>query len=484
MFFSFFTRNASKEPTPPKENAAQKEMIRNITEGAEGRFFSDFKLFHRDSLTTIDLLLFFPHRGLYTGEKISWRAEDLKNASVERASRRSKKEAATRLETTQAKIHQKLQDVLSFDSTVCERFFWMENLSEEEFDSLDSSFHELLPKSRLIFCDESEESLRNKLDSMAEYQDEPYSTVKTIGSLNAHTLLLPTPSAPFGTLLSDEQYRFLEKEPINGITPLLGEYGSGKSTALIRKAIVYLLNNPAHKVLIITPALLDGELLRNEIVSLMEYSVINLDLSRIAFYSPQNSPSPLQDLKIFHEASAVLCDDAHLMDEAFIQQLLELRGNRWFLFASPRPRDSSHEPVVFLNAYRIRFEPLVLKSDRQEWKSILLVELHKRLETASAHDIMIIIPEDEPVQPFKERLDEYLGINCRILTPGFSLQYENLDDLILMRAGTLNALCVAHLFLIVPEDIQDYHDALRHASESATIISYKNPHGEPDEQNH
>lgn len=474
MLFSFFNRFASVHAKSSSEQTFdpqnQKESFMAVADESRGNFYENFKLYHHDTLTTIDLLLFLPNRGIYFGETLSWSPSELKGASVERSSKRTHKSPTTRLENSAWRLRQKLEDILSFDSTPIERFFWMKNLTETDFDELDPSFHELMPKGRLIFSDDSKAAIQRKFEALAPYQSEPISTVKVMGSLDAHTLLLPTPDTPFGAFLSDEQIQFLETEFTDTVTTLYGAYGSGKSTLLLRKAIKTLLSDPKEKVLIITPTLLAGELLRNKLISLMEYGAWNIPLDSISFYTPQSSP-PLDGLPIFEEASVVFCDDAYRLESAFIQMLRQRREKRWLVFSTAVQADPNEHLYLLNNRYRDAKHVSTLQCTQNTLLSTLLEALRKRLIDVSKEDIMIILPKQQMLPQFKESIDKALHLDCRTLIPGFSLQYQNLDDLILVTGDYVSGLRIPHLFLIVPDHSDNYAFELSRASESATIIT-------------
>jgi hypothetical protein len=482
VLFSFLKRIVAHPSSPPPDTRSGVTVWKEIAHEAGGNFFADFKLYHYESVTTVDLLLFIPERGIYIGEKISWRYNELKKARIERSAPGERKKGSTRFNAVESAIRRKLEDVLSFDSTPCERFIWMEHLTETEFDALDPSFHELLPKSRLVFADESGSSIRQKLETLACAQNEPYSALKVIGSLNAHTLLLPTPDAPFGTFLSDEQLRFLETEYTDTFTTLCGGPGSGKSTLLLRTALKALLEKPERKVLIITPTLLAGELLRNKLVSLMEYGAFTIPLGSISFYSPLLS-EPLETLGFFKEASLIICDDSYRMDEDFIQKLTEQRGNRRLLFSTVHDPESDENVFFLRNRYRDAKTVSTLRATAQELPSTFLRELRKQLNESPPHDIMLILPDHQTLLQLKGTIDEGFGLNCRILDSGFSLQYQNLDDLLLATPEYVSGIRIPHLFLIVPENSGDYRFELSRASETATIITYPNSDGESDGEN-
>lgn len=469
MFFSFLTRFIPSPKKQPVFNTADENTslkIFAIKEG--GKFFHDFKLFHQKTITVIDTLIFLPHFGIFVGETLDWKASELENSTIERATRQSKRPATTHLETMESKIRSKLQDVLSFDSTPVHRFIWMKNLTESEFDGLDISFHELLPKNRILFANESVDSIRNKLHSIGEYLNTPLSGIKIIGTLQSYTFIMPSSQNPAGALLSPHENYFLSV-PLSGQTTLFGEYGSGKSTLLIRKAMYMLLTNPEEQILVIAPTLLASEILRNEFVSLMYYGALSIDLTRITFAPP---PADLETFKPFHEATAVLCDDVYRMEQSFIETLKQKRGNRIYLLTSTTKGPASETNVPLPYSYQKSITPLQLRCDEENLLSLLLSELRKHLMEGNLKDVLIIFPDPELLSLFKEPIDEYLHLNSRVLTLNFSLQTQDLDDLVMATTDCISGIYAPHLFLLTSDDTQDYTYPLSRASETATIISY------------
>lgn len=475
MFLSFFNRFKSKKPlsTEPieqnKDDLFQKEFFQTIAQEVNGAFFENFALYHHNAVTPIDLLMFLPNRGIYFGEKITWTFDELKGAHVERSSKQSNKSPATHLENTQWRIQKKLEDVLSFDSTPIERFFWMAHMSEHEFDTLDSSFQELLPKGRLIFSNDSKEMIREKFEALSPLQKEPYSKVKVIGSLLSHTILLPNPSNPFGSLLCDEQIRFLDTPLETPITQLCGDYGSGKSTLLLRKAIQILLDDPTKKIIIFTPTKLGGELLRDELLALIEYGAFSVELASFSFYTPEQSNSA-DYRKHFQDSTHLFCDDADRMKSAFIETLRHESKGRLLLVCALEPVVSSCT-VKLINHYRYDARHHLVRCKENAILMTLLSLLRKQLTQSPTSQIMVVLDDYEMLKEYKIAIDEYLHNNCRILTPAFSLQYQNLDDVILTTPECLSGLSIQHLYLISAVENHDYPYILSRASETATIIS-------------
>ena len=468
MFFSFLRRLFSFTPKEPIINDTDDNIplkIFVIKEG--GKFFHDFQLFHHSAITTIDTLIFLPHYGLFFGKTLEWKASE--NATVERSSRQNKRPSATNLDGIEAKIRSKLEDVLSFNFTPVERFIWMKHLLEAEFDALDSSFHELLPKERILFADETLDSIRKKLDSIGEYQSSPLSNVQIIGALSTHTFILPTPDYPSGSILSPQQNHFLSI-PLSNSTTLYGDYGSGKSLLLIRKAMLMLLNNPNEKIALIAPTLLSSELLRDGFVSLMYYGAVSIDLNRVLFL---HATKEFDNIKILQDTTAIFCDDCYMMDKRFIDTLKQKMITKILLFTSILEDGDSEKNVHLTYGYRNKPIFSTLQCSEKGILPTLLSELRK-YTTDGGKGVILILPDSSYIPHYKEPIDEYLALNSRSLTLDFSLQYQTMDDLIITTADCLSGVSGSHVILLTSEPSEDYTYVLSRASETATIIAYSN----------
>lgn len=479
MFFSFLSRLSLSKATKnesirttqhPKIKNSQK-ILEDATLNLNGIFLHDFTLFHYANSFNFNILIFLPHYGLYLGEKIGWKVQELEKANLERSNKEGRKNPTTRLEISEALIQHKLEDVLSFNFTPIERFFWMENLSEAEFDLLGDSFHQLLPKNRLIFNDDTIQIIQSKLHTLGTYQDEPHSKLKVIGSLRAHTLLLPTDSKPFGAFLSEEQQNFLDTPLSSSVVTLSGGYGSGKSTVLIRKVIQLLLEQPQSKITIIAPTLLNTEMLREELIAIMEFSALTLNLSNIHFFPLNTHNEPFETSRIFHESSIIVCDDTHLFKRGVLELIIAHQGTRTLLLSSTVPL---HETNTYTlnNSFRT---PLIKHIHFSHTKGALftvlsgLQELRKK---SSKSPILIILPDELLIHEYKHAIDEHLHLETQILNATFSLQYKNFDSITLSTPKFINGLEVPHCYLINLNPDDPLHSlALSRASESVTIIS-------------
>lgn len=480
MLFSFFSHLMSSKKTPTNlpmksDTSAFNPLI--LHENAV--LLTDFTLFHHESHSKIDLLLFLPHYGLYLGEKLSWSLRELKGANVKRLTRQTHKIPHTQIEATEKAIYQKLQDVLSFDATPIERIFWMQNLTKAQFETLHPSFHELLPKARLIFNDDTALELKTKLHALRELQTIPFSKLKVIGSLNAHTLLLPTSTEPFGSFLSHEQQVFLDTPLKSRSTvSLCAPHSSGKSTVLIRKIMNYLLAHPDETALIIIPTQLSGELLRNEFIALMEFATVKFNLAQLHFYAPSKEHDPIETTRFFQASTLIACDDVHLLPAQMLERLFERKGSRSLLLCGVT-NPINMEVFTLSTVYRNPVVHTVTFSHTKGALFTLLTGLKTHLETTSSHLIMIILPTPQMIVEYKKAIEMHLQIQCRVLNNTFSLQYDNLEEITLTTPEYISGLNVPHSYLINlnSEDPLYYPLALSRASDTVTIISESNLEG-------
>lgn len=482
MLFSFLSRFSSSkivsEDIPSFDNSAT--VFDDLTLLEEAVCLTNFTLFHHENHFNIDILLFLPNYGLYLGETILWNLQEFKGASVKRLTRQSRDVAHTHLESTEKVVYQKLQDVLSFDSTPIERIFWMQNLSKAEFETLNPSFHELLPKARLIFNDDTPLEVKTKLHALREFQATPFSKLKVIGSLNAHILLLPTSTEPFGSFLSYEQQIFLDA-PLKSrsIVSLCAPHSSGKSTVLIRKIMHYLLAHPDETALIIIPTQLSGELLRNEFIALMEFAAVKVNLAQLHFYAPLNENDSIDTTRLFQESTLIACDDVHLLPAQILERLLERKGSRSLLLCGTT-NPINMEVFTLSTVYRSPVIHTVTFSHTKGALFTLLIGLKAHLETTSSHLIMIILPNHEMLLEYKKAVETHLQVKCRVLNNTFSLQYDNLEEITLSTPQYISGLNVPHSYLINlnNDDSLYYPLALSRASDTVTIISESHLEGQ------
>lgn len=471
--FKFRSNNDSDNLSKPLKYKQPANILEYSILDAKGTFLPNFTLFHYETTLAIDVIIFLPHHGLYFGEKISWTAQEFKETSVKLFTKQSKKSPTTHLETTQTSLHQKLEDVLSFDSTPIEHFFWMEHLCESEFDELDSSFHRLLSKERLIFADDDIQNIQDKLFALSTYQEKPYSSLKVLGSLQAHRLLLPTKVDPFGAFLSVQQQVFLDTPTVpKTITILAGDFATGKSTLLIRKVLQSLLHNNDIKAAIITPTLLSGEILRKELLTLCEFGAITLDYSRIQFLNPPTPNETITPSTLSKDISLIAYDDCDTANTLFMDSLKQELQEQTVLISTSQ---LSHEQFNHNldKTYRIPILKTINCVGSNEVLFTLLIELRELIQSYPSSSILILLSCDEEISSYKKAIDERFHIESSVINATFSLQYKNIDSIALSTPQYASGVCVADCFVVnIDPNSQEYKMSLSRSSKNVTFIAH------------
>lgn len=452
------------------QHPAPLDVLNDAVSQLQGSLFTNFYLFHKEEKSVIDVLLFLPNYALYFGEKITWKYIEVKDAKVERASKQNEKNALTHLNSTEEKIRAKLQDVLSFDHTDIERFFIFEHLSEEEFDSLDQSFHTLLPKDCLIFAGDDLQTIQGKLKGLTSYKEEPYSRLKVLGALNAHTLLLPTSSDLFGRFLSDRQTSFLTEPLQIPLTHLTGETGSGKTSLLVRKVFMELLHNPSTRIAIITPTLFSSELFRKELIDLVEFSIVEINFSYLTFLQPDVTNPHILPMNLIDLYDMLVLDDyvpSNLDD--LINACATKQSSILLSTYSKQPIENTFH---LDHSYRTSHIKTIHFTHTKGGVYSVLENLKGYFDSKCNTPVVIILPTQEEVIHYKKAIDEHLQLESHLFSVSFSLQYQNLDPITLTVPDYLYGLQCAHSFVVnIAESSPLYHLALSRASETTTIIT-------------
>lgn len=440
--------------------------------------FYNFKLYSKNEAILMDLLIFVPECGLLSGERISWTHNELQDASVERSSAVRKKQSTTQLSTKETAIKNKLKDVLSFDSTPIAHFFWFPLLTEDEFDSLHSSFQELLPKTQIIFADESCETVYAKLSVLLPKLDLLLSENKIAGALEAHLQLLPDDQFPFGKRLSYRDRLFLYS-PIGELCTISGPCKSGRTSLMVRKALQHYLKHRDAHLYFISPNQLNNDLIRQEFISLLDLAALEHHDVALSFLTPSECEKAVDSTILSSSKNPLFfIDDFHLIHSDLQTKLLTL---------SPVVRTCIHsyseEPVHFniqSVACDVQHETY---PEAISWEDVLsslnaILDNHKRIY--SSQDFLIIVPNQMKLIDMQNYLLETKEIASQILDETFSLQFKNTDTLLLTTPFNASGIIKKAVIVIGPDQTESsiYSHMLSRGTDKAIIIPYNNPQQE------
>jgi len=401
MNFSFLSTLLKKKQTPLQlPDSLLVKKLKEIAQENQLYLFENQVIYHHSKTYTVPLFILDPNRGIYLFEYKEWSYDDLKNATIEKATRQESSERSLAFEITHEFIKQKFNELTHTDGVSLFNFLLTENLQEEEYEHLDDPFKELMPKERLMFNDTPKEEIISKLRSVQAPNPSLPSVAKVIGTLLVQYLIHEENKD--AALCTQEQRDFIDAD-ITTEQVLFAPSGSGKTSTIVLKAIVEKLKHPQKKVLIIEPTVLACDIIRQKLLHFIEHTIVELDLTSIEVLTPiellnkhlfKLKKIPLDETLYidtaltknkFDIADIIFCDDAHFYEEDFLDYLRHIQQKKQLLFATQeefRKIDYSYSRNTFTQhkKYFQEGNPLAL--------SMHLI--NKLLKTTQANNILLV----------------------------------------------------------------------------------------------
>lgn len=315
--------------------------LKKFAKENEYPLFENTPIFYRSEKMIAQLVLFIPKTGLILFEYKDWSYEELRNAKVSKSSHVAKSENSLSFESLGEFIKEKFIDLTNFDDIDIFNFVIMEQLKEEEFNLLDKSFHELLPKERVLFQNSTPEILAHKFKTLQPKQ-KTYTIHNTLPFIFSQYMILEKNKIHFA---DEHQRMFIDKE-LQKTENIAADRQSGKSILLLQKAIFEKLKHPHTKIAIIAVSHLQKELLSQTLLDLVERSSVVLDMNDIAIYTPSDIQNTQK--RLLESADMIFFDDAFLMEESFLDACRKLQKNRIFVFVNVPHNKAT---VTLPNAY-------------------------------------------------------------------------------------------------------------------------------------
>jgi hypothetical protein len=489
---SFFS--SQKISTPPPS-----PLYENLKEFAYEQkldLYENMTLYHRQKHIDVALFLFNIHYGIYLFERVNWRFETIKNASV-MAATPDKKERDLALDARHTFMRRKFNEILHTDGCPVSNFALMEYLNESEFDQLDESFHKLMPKSRIIFADTPIQDIQSKLSNALPKTDKPLERTVLLGALFFHIGILPDNLNSDYHLLTKTQTEFINNDlPL--FSTMSGPYGSGKSTLLLQKAIYELLRQPTQNIMIIMPTLAACDLLKKRMLEIVEYFIIDIELTSIVIITPQQvitqhyqklykkeafTFAKLTPKMFSHRhkmADIILVDDAYLIDEEFVSYLKYQQKQAHLCLVNDDPEatyrleNSFRSPHSFLTYCSSDAPPsskhLHVRSGNP-YMHIMLI-LGNELKTVDHSQILIVVPHFSFAQKLIEEINGFYDTVAAVYQSDDGLLGQQLDHILIALAGSLSHLQRQYVIVVKNHQVSPLHfcHALGRASQSLYII--------------
>ncbi len=365
MDFSLLHTSSKHRPDP----SAALVTLRDVVASDNMILFEDTYLYLQKEFIRLPLLLVVPQQGLILFEPISWSIDTLQGSSISAWHPSSKQPKSINVNDPIDFIRQKFNYILHQDLTITTAMILFEQLSSKAFDQLDHSFQDLIPKSRALFQDETTNSLRTKITAALAPHTLTFNTTTLVSTLFVQYTLLPDHFNALVAIANAEQQHYVDADFLPR-SSVIGPYGSGKSTMMLLKVLTYLLRHPKQHVMIIVPSLSACDLLKQKMLDIMEYAIMDMDISNIEIITPKILLArhaqrlyhkPIHPITItekmlrkpFHVADIMICDDADLLPKQFITYLQHLQQKQTLHLLCTHKNSAIGECMTLTTSYRL-----------------------------------------------------------------------------------------------------------------------------------
>ncbi len=454
-FLSSFFRKKSDPLTIPDSILVKK--LKSITEFSELSLYKDIIIYHHTKNYLIPLMLLDTRRGIYLFERKDWSYDDLKNSKIEKAENQNSSKDTLSYQNTQTIIDKKFNELIHHDSVPIFNYLLMENLNADEYEHLDESFKELLPKNRVIFSDSEENEIIQKLE-YCEIPELPLPAKENIigNLLIQHTILNDDSSLK---LCTKEQIKFID-ENISGFEVLNSDSSSDKSSVLLLKVVLEKLKNPDKKYIIIKPTVLACDILKKRLLEIVERAIIEIDLSSIMILTPIDLINMhLRKLKRetivgaltideslmrknFSVADLIMCDDSNLMPENFIQYLIHIQSKSNLVLVNS---DIKEARFTFEGEFKTQDIDILFHKANPHAKALQLIS--KLLQSTTAEGI-VVVSNSLSKEKLNDDLEYFIKDKALLLDSSENLINQNFDSLLLLTYADTNALKAEHIIML------------------------------------
>jgi len=450
-FISFF-KKASKALSVPDTILVKK--LKNLATNSNLLILKDTKIYHHTEVYNVGLMVLDTLRGLYLFEAKEWTFDELKNANIQKAEKQEHSSDTLAFDNTQNIIRKKFNEITHNDGVPIYNYLLMENLNADEYEHLNDSFKTLLPKEKIIFSDSLQADIFKKLHNASPALDSLPSSDAILGTLLIQYAILDENSTIH--LASSEQRQFIDKE-LKSFEMLNGLHGSGKSSLLLLKSIVNILNNKAKKIIIIEPTTLASDILKKKLLEIIEHAIIDFNLTAIEIITPlelvnrhyahlgKETCNTLEiDEKLmrksFHQADTIMCDDSYLYSNEFIAYLKHIQKKEKLLVVT-----CSNDATTLLHTnYRAKGRVIQFLNVNPHAKALRIIST---LLNNKAKNIVVVsnsISRDK----LKEDLDSFILDDPYTLESSTALINQNFTNLMMCNYTDLHAIQVNHIILM------------------------------------
>lgn len=422
--------------------------------------FQNTNIYHNSDVYPTKLIL-INSAGVYIFETKEWTYKELRNAAAQKAYQQESSEKTLSFDNVQEMLKRKLHSIGGVKVEIF-NYLIMEYLSTDEYSHLNTSLQDLLPHQKIIFSDSNDNEILQKLSSAANTQVSDNNVNIIASSIFVQYSFLKDDLT--STLCTPEQILFLDTKLLN-ITHLQGLPRSGKSTLLLLKSIFLIIEKEAHNILIIKPTILSADILKRRLLSILEHSVVSIDLTSINIISQAQFKE--MNVKKMNTFEIVMCDDTHLLEKKFISILKEKCRKSKLLLVNDEKTDES----IPLQTYKKRENRVAFVKSTPLKKSISLVE---KILNQNEEKILIICNEKNREKLLSEL--QTMQVDVSVLKAQTNLMNQKFTNVLLSDAKDINSLSPHHIIImdLYSASVNEIEYALNLAHKSVTVVHEKN----------
>ncbi|MEN4052822.1 MULTISPECIES: hypothetical protein [Sulfurimonas] len=456
------------------------KKIKSLSQNSNLVVFSHKEIFHHKESYPIALMIYDDLRGIYIFEIKEWSYDDLKNATASKAKSVENSKNTLAFDKTHAIIKKKFNELLHNDGVEIFNYLLMENLSSDEYEHLNDSLQEILPKEKIIFSDSDTSEIFKKLQSAAPEDHTLPPKDVILGTLFVQYAIVKADTV---SLCNEEQREFIDRK-ISRLENLTAAPKSGKSYTLLLKSIKELFKEERKKIILIKPTILSKEILHKRFLELIEHAIIDIDLMAFEILTPVElvnrhlmklkMPS-LEDTlyideklmqKSFNAADLIICDDADIMPSHFLAYLKHIQKRSDLLLVN----DSSQEATsTFTQSYLPTEREVHFYQTNPHAKALHLIS--SLLKSADPADIVVVCSQ-ESREKLQEDLDSFIEDETLLLDASKHLTEQKLDSILLTTYDDIVELEAKHAILmdLCFDDIQRLLYACNIANQTLHIL--------------
>jgi len=449
-FYNLFTKRKTKKPLLHKSNLLKK--IKSFSDNKEFKVFKHVKIFYHTTSIQIPLLAIDIHRGLYVFEIKSWNYAELKNASIQKAQSQKRGENTLAFDNIQNVLKQKFKEITHNQDLNIFNYLLMEKLTKNEYLRLNNSIKELLPESKLIFCDNDDVEITQKLQNATKPQKNRYPINYLTGViLTQYTLLINGSTY----LCSDEQIDFIDHELSKELN-LIAPSKSGKTSVLLLKAIKEIFENNYKDVIFIKQNTLAKDLLQKQLINIIEHGIIEFDLNSLTILTPQEYK------KSNKQCQLLICDDADMLLEEFISEVMMEKKYRSIITVNKK-----HSVLNYKFKHSYNMHTTIFMQTNPYAKALNLIS-----SLSSKNKTILVVAKKESIIKISEDLETFIEKTATIIDVNKHLLEQTFSDVLLSDYEDTDGLCADYIiaFDVDAKSLQALHQALNRSKVESYVL--------------